>query len=140
LSLASATIASLLKLPEANAPDQTVAVESVKRWLSFHERCLLILDNADDISMAREFIPPGKNGHVVLTTRAQATGTIARRVEIQEMGTEEGALFLLRRARYIAEDAQLEEATEADQATAREIATQLDGLPLALDQAAAYIE
>jgi hypothetical protein len=31
-------------------------------------------------------------------------------------------------------------ASEADQARAKEIATQLDGLPLALDQAAAYIE
>ena len=92
------------------------------------------------LAMARAFIPSGKNGHVLLTTRAQAVGAIARRVEIQEMGTEEGALFLLRRAKYIAEDAPLDAATEVDQATAKEIATQLDGLPLALDQAGAYIE
>ena len=51
--------------------------------------------------MAREFIPTGKNGHVLLTTRAQATGAVARLVDIQKMGTEEGALFLLRRAKYI---------------------------------------
>jgi hypothetical protein len=56
------------------------------------------------------------------------------------VGTEEGALLLLRRAKYIAEDAPLDAASEAEQATAKEIATQLDGLPLALDQAAAYIE
>jgi hypothetical protein len=31
-------------------------------------------------------IPPGKTGHVLLTTRAHAVGAIARRVEIQEMG------------------------------------------------------
>ena len=62
------------------------------------------------LAMARAFIPPGKNGHVLLTTRAQAAGAIARRVEIQEMGTEEGALFLLRRAKYIVEDALLEAA------------------------------
>ena len=115
-------------------------MEAVKRWLSSHEGWLLILDNADDLAMTREFIPPGKNGHVLLTTRARAAGAIARRVEIQEMGTEEGALFLLRRAKYIAEDAPLDAAAEADQATAKEIATQLDGLPLALDQAGAYIE
>ena len=135
-----ATIAGLLELPEADAQDQTLAVEAVKRWLSSHEDWLLILDNADDLAMAREFIPPGNNGHVILTTRARATGAMARRLEIQEMGTEEGALLLLRRAKYIAEDAPLNAAVEADQARAKEIATQLDGLPLALDQAAAYIE
>ena len=77
---------------------------------------------------------------MLLTTRARAVGAVARLVEIQEMGTEEGALFLLRRAKYIAEDAPLDAAAEADQATAKEIAAQLDGLPLALDQAGAYIE
>ena len=38
------------------------------------------------------------------------------------------------------EDALLEQAAEADRATAKEITAQLDGLPLALDQAGAYIE
>jgi tetratricopeptide (TPR) repeat protein len=56
------------------------------------------------------------------------------------MGTDEGALFLLRRAKHIPEDASLDAAVEADQTTAKEITTHLDGLPLALDQAAAYIE
>jgi tetratricopeptide (TPR) repeat protein len=65
---------------------------------------------------------------------------MARLVELQEMETEEGALFLLRRARYIAEDLPLDAAAKADRATAKEITTQLDGLTLALDQAAAYIE
>ena len=77
---------------------------------------------------------------MILTTRAQAVGAVARLVEIHEMGAEEGALFLLRRANYVTENAALDSASEADQATAIEIATQLDGLPLALDQAAAYIE
>ena len=55
-----ATVAGFLKLPESDAKDQTLAVEAVKRWLSSSHRWLLILDNADDIGMAREFIPPGK--------------------------------------------------------------------------------
>ena len=133
-------IEELLKLPEPKDNDQTLAVASVKRWLNSHEGWLLILDNADDIQMASEFIPAGNNGHVILTTCARAVGAIAGRVEIREMGIEEGALFILRRAKYIAETASLEAATEADRATAKEITTQLDGLPLALDQAAAYIE
>ena len=75
-------LAGLLKLPEVYAQDKTLAVEAVKRWLGSHERWLLILDNADDLAMTREFIPPGKNGHVLLTTRAQEVSAIARRVEI----------------------------------------------------------
>ena len=67
------TILSLLELPEADAQDQMLAVESVKRWLSSHEDWLLILDNADNLGMARAFLPSGKKGHVLLTTRAQAT-------------------------------------------------------------------
>jgi TIR domain-containing protein/NB-ARC domain-containing protein len=133
-------IAGLLKLPEADAQDQTLAVGAVKRWLNAHDGWLLILDNADDLEIVDEFIPPEKNGHVLLTTRARATGAVARLVEIQKMGTEESALFLLRRAKYITEDAPLDAAAEADQGEAKAIAAQLDGLPLALDQAGAYIE
>jgi NB-ARC domain len=135
-----ATIAGLLKVSEACVQNQTAAVEAVKLWLSSNQGWLLILDNADDLGMIRAFLPPGKKGHVILTTRAQAAGATARRVEIQEMGTEEGALFLLRRANHIGEDEPLNAATEADQAMAKEITAQLNGLPLALDQAAAYIE
>jgi hypothetical protein len=111
-----ATIAGLLKLPEAGAQNQTAAVEAVKRWLSSNKDWLLILDNADDILMARAFLPlGGAKGHVILTTRAQATGATARRVEIQEMETEEGALFLLRRATCI------DTVTESDRALAEAI-------------------
>jgi tetratricopeptide (TPR) repeat protein len=134
------TIAGLLKLPKADSQDQMLAVEAVEHWLGSHEGWLLILDNADDIGMAREFIPLGKNGHVLLTTQACAVGTMARRVEIQKMGIEEGGLFVLRRAKYIAEDTPLNVVIEVDQSTAKEIAKQLDGLPLALDQAGAYLE
>jgi tetratricopeptide (TPR) repeat protein len=135
-----ATMATILKLPEAGAQDQTAAVEAVKCWLGSNQGWLLILDNADDIVMVRAFLPSGRKGHVILTTRAHAAGATARRVGIQEMETEEGALFLLRRATCIAGDASLDTVTESDRAQAERIVAQLDGLPLALDQAAAYIE
>jgi hypothetical protein len=76
---------------------------------------------------------------VLLTTRAQAVGAVARRVDIQEMGLEEGALLLLRRANCITADALLE-ASETDRASAKGITAQIGRLPLALDQAGAYIE
>jgi hypothetical protein len=134
------TIERLLDLPAADIQNQMVAVEAVKRWLDAHEGRLLLLDNADDLSMARAFLPSGKKGHILLTTRARAAGVFARLVEIQEMATDEGSLFLLRRSKYIAEDAVLEAAGEDNRAQAKEIVRQLGGLPLALDQAGAYSE
>src|SRR5262249_2213899 len=91
------TMALLLNLPEKNAQDQSEAVKAVKRWFENNYDWLLILDNADDVAMAREFIPSGEKGHVVLTTRAQNTRPIAVRQAVERMGSQEGALFLLRR-------------------------------------------
>jgi hypothetical protein len=109
------------KLPEADAQDLAGTMWAVRGWLLSHERWLYMLDNADDLETARLEIPPGKNGHFLMTTRAGAIGAMARVVKIQEMAIQEGALFLLRRAQYIAEDAVLEAAGEDDRARAKEI-------------------
>src|ERR1700694_1005635 len=56
------------------------------------------------------------------------------------MKPEEGGLFLLRWAGIIGLDALLDTAPMADRIKAIEISQVMDGLPLALDQAGAYIE
>jgi transcriptional regulator with XRE-family HTH domain len=58
------TIAGLLSLPEKNEEDQNHVVSAVKRWLESTSQWLLILDNADDLEMASEFIPTGGRGHI----------------------------------------------------------------------------
>ncbi len=133
-------IAILLNLPESIAQEQKVAVGAVKRRLETDSGWLLILDNADDLGITREFIPQGAKGHILLTTRAQATGPVAERVEIEEMEPEEGALFLLRRAGVISKDAPISAATAPDRKLAEQTSKELGGLPLALDQAGAFIE
>jgi tetratricopeptide (TPR) repeat protein/nucleoside phosphorylase len=133
-------IAELLNLPEKDEQDQTIVIKAVVRWLENHRKWLLILDNADDLAMVQEFLPSVFNGHILLTTRVQAVSGLASRIEVGTMPRDVGALFLLRRASLIAPDAPLEKATPSDIATAREICEELGGLPLALDQAGAYIE
>jgi tetratricopeptide (TPR) repeat protein len=135
-----AAIAGLLNLPEKDEKDQTLAVAAVKRWLEDNTGWLLILDNADDLKLARECIPQQAKGHILLTTRARAMGGLAQRVEIEEMEPDEGAHFLLRRAGVIVRDAQLDAASQADRELARQISRELGGLPLALDQAGAFID
>jgi tetratricopeptide (TPR) repeat protein len=133
-------IAKVLHLPIAEAQNQILAVNEVKEWFKTHEGWLLILDNADDLKVAQEFLPSGGKGHILLTTRASATGQIAQAVELKKMSCQEGALFLLRRAKIISDKADWDTATEADQQVALEIAREMDGLPLALDQAGAFME
>jgi hypothetical protein len=46
-------------------------VEAIKRWLELcQEHWLLIVDNADDIALARDTLPKQGLGSIVLTTRA----------------------------------------------------------------------
>jgi len=115
--------------------------EAVRRWLERHTGWLLILDNVEDLAgVVRPFLPASGTGHVLITTRLQATGAIAQNLELEKMELEEGALFLLRRAKLIAPDAPLDAASEDHKKPARELTEEVAGLPLALDQAAAYIE
>jgi len=112
----------------------------VKNWLEQHDRWLLIFDNADDLSLVDEFLPAGSSGHILFTTRAHVMSGRAQRVEVEEMDAEEGALFLLRRTTMLARDAPLSSVSEAVRTAASAIVDAVDGLPLALDQAGAYIE
>ncbi|MHB8596362.1 MAG: DUF7779 domain-containing protein [Ktedonobacteraceae bacterium] len=130
----------LLDLPEKADTDQAQVVEAVKRWLQQHKAWLLILDNADDLETVYDFMPTRGEGYILITTRSQATGPGMKSFEVEKMSSEEGALLLLRRAKIIAEDASLEAATGSDRVEAETLCQMLDGLPLALDQAAAYIE
>jgi NB-ARC domain len=134
------SIAVKLNLPSSQAKEQEVTVAEVKRFLETHTGWLLILDNADDLDVAREFLPQDPQGHVLLTTRAHALGGLAESLSIEDMQPEEGALLLLRRARLIAKDASIASASEAERSVAVQISRELGGLPLALDQAGAFIE
>jgi tetratricopeptide (TPR) repeat protein len=134
------TIASLLKLPEQSEPEQFRVVERVKSWLAEHDLWLLILDNADDLNSAYTFLPTTGTGHILLTTREQAVGPLAHSIEVKEMDSEEGTVMLLRRAKLLSRDASLDQANQQEQEQARMIALMMGGLPLALDQAGAYIE
>lgn len=131
-------IATLLGLP--GQQEQDIVVRAVKNWLTNHTGWLLILDNVDNLEMVANFLPVHRSGDVLLTTRLQALGTIARGIEVEKMGMDEGMTLLLRRAKIIAPDEMLDQAPAENRQQATLIFSELDGLPLALDQAAAYIE
>ncbi len=134
------TLAHLLNLPQQPDQDQEQVVAMIKDWFQSHTGWLLIFDNADDLAMIRDFLPAGGQGHIVLTTRSQVTGNIARRLDVERMETEEGTFFLLHRASFLDMDAALDAVPEVERARAGELVEEVGGLPLALDQAGAFIE
>lgn len=134
------TLAELLHLHKKDVQDQNIVVAAVKGWLVSHTQWLLILDDADDLNVIRDFLPLEATGHVLLTTRQHSLKGIASRIEVEKMDTDEGMLLLLRRSGVLSARGQLHEANEVDRATAEGIAMAVDGLPLALNQAGAYID
>lgn len=133
-------IAQHLGLPERNEQDQNVVTAAVKRWLNNNRGWLLILDNAEDLALARQFAPFCENGQILLTRRAHAVGGVIHRMDIGQMSWQEGAYLILRRAGMVGEGEPLESATREDRTAALAIADKVDGLPLALTQAGAFMD
>ncbi|MEA5451933.1 tetratricopeptide repeat protein [Leptolyngbya sp. CCNP1308] len=132
-------LAQDLGLALSQETDQAVVVQAVKGWLSTNAGWLLVLDNADHLELVRDWLVLCNQGHVLLTTRASETRPLAVCVAVLKMPPQEGALFLLRRSGRVGKEGTWQEATEADQTLALALCAQMDGLPLALDQAGAYI-
>lgn len=133
-------LARLLGVPQKGEPDQDAVTNAVKTWLQTHDSWLLVLDNADELALLADFLPPIWGGHLLLTTRAGETGQWIQRLEVDPLLPEQAALLLLRRATLIAPDATLEQASSQDWELALRISKELEGWPLALDQAGAYIK
>jgi tetratricopeptide (TPR) repeat protein/transcriptional regulator with XRE-family HTH domain len=136
-----AELAALLGLPERTHPDQIRQAKAVKRYLETHqdEAWLLIFDNVDDVAMVSEFLPTRGNGAMLLTTRLHAVGKHMRKIDLDKLSPEESMQFLLKRKDAAGEHT-LQSLPKAEHQAAEQLCALLDGLPLALDQAAAYIE
>src|SRR5579875_2775364 len=135
-----AAIATLLNLPIQHEQDQRRIIKAVKHWFTQMSRWLLIFDNADHPERIYDFLPTPCYGHILLTTRSHATATYAQPIEIREMKLDEGTYFLLRRAKVIELATSTADIAEEDTHAAQGTTETLDGLPLALEQAGAYIE
>ena len=134
-------LARILQLPEQNEQDIQVVVQAVKHWLDTHERWLLIFDNVEHLEPLEPFLPTQRKGYLLMTTRDQATSW-ARNFEVHDWNREDSLHFLMQRSKYyaihkLAPDAPL---SQEEQEAAEAIVEALGGLPLALDQAGAYIE
>jgi transcriptional regulator with XRE-family HTH domain len=133
-----AAIAALLALPEQAEADQNRLLAALTRWLADQRDWLLILDNLEEGALVQRLLPLTWHGTLLITTRRQALGSLAQPLEVERLSTEEGMYLLLRRARQLGPNG--EPLSAEERALACQLAEALDGLPLAIDQAGAYLE
>jgi TIR domain/NB-ARC domain/Tetratricopeptide repeat/CobQ/CobB/MinD/ParA nucleotide binding domain len=109
-------------------PETAQAVRDALRQGHPYDRWLLIFDNADNPSEVKEFFPGGgSSGHVIVTTRNPAWSVVAEPLEIDVFSREESVGLLRRRVAGLS-------AAEATQ-----VADKLGDLPLAIEQASAWL-
>jgi tetratricopeptide (TPR) repeat protein len=127
-------IATLLDLPQKEAQDQSIAIAAVKRWLEANGNWLFIFDNADDPQVIDDFLPLNHHGKTLLTSRAQLFDTlsISSPIELEELPPQEAQAFLIKRTGR-------GNLNPVERAAVEQLAQELDYLPLALEQAAAYL-
>jgi len=121
-------LAVALKLPESRLEDQRIVAEAVRRRLGQLEGWLLIFDNAGKPKNIDAYLPQGGGGHVIITSRNQDWDVLAREMPIRVFEEDEAIEFILKRT------------GEDNPESAKELAKELDNLPLALEQACAYIK
>jgi hypothetical protein len=121
-----AALAGYLDLPGHAALDHDQATDAVRRWLAGHRGWLLIFDNAETAASIAPFLPEGSGGHVIVTSRDPRWRDCAT-VKVDVWSREESLAFL-------AHDGM------GDAAAGAELAERLGDLPLALEQALAYLQ
>ena len=121
-----AVLAAQLGAREVVDPRDPVA--SVHAVLARQEAgWLLVFDNAPDRASVEPFLPPAGPGRVLITTQNQHWPP-GQALDVPVLDPGVAADFLVNRT------------GDADRAAALELAGELGGLPLALEQAAAYMQ
>ena len=126
ISLALADLAGKLGLPITDnaAEDAAAALEQLRRGKA--GRWLLIFDNAEDPEDLAPFLPTG-SGHILITSRNRAWTRYAEPVELDVFSRRESLAHLMHHVPTL------------DRQDATRISTAVGHLPLAIEQAGAWL-
>ena len=126
-------ISEILGLVDLDHTDHNRAVAAVKQWCDNNPRWLLIFDNADHPQLIKPFLPLAPQGHILLTSRAHVLDSVgvATPLDVVEMPADDAVAFLFARTGR--------SATAGESEAAFALAAELGYLPLALEQAAAFV-
>lgn len=145
-----ASLGNILHAPEAKKrePRQHFLINEVILWLQTFSSWLLIIDNVEedldthdpnDIQIA-QFLALPNIGHILLTTRSQSIARQSQNILLETMEPEEGAQLLLQSSTSASKPMLIKTSRGDRREDAIRLSTLLGGLPLALEQARAYIE
>ena len=135
-NLAGLVNPKILNLEKYAEQPESVQVQAVVRWFMDHRGWLVIFDNVDhdDAAEAVEALLPALvSGHVIITSRLGNWGPSFGTQPLDAIDPEEGVRFVLERT-----DSKREKQAGDEERAARLVET-LGRLPLALEQASAYI-
>ncbi|WP_128694098.1 FxSxx-COOH system tetratricopeptide repeat protein [Methanoculleus taiwanensis] len=122
-----ARLAEHLYLPVEDVNNIPEIIEAVQIFLARCAGWLLIFDNAPDPDAIRQFLPATTTGHVLITSRHQ-DWQCATEFPIDTFERPESLEFIQKRT------------GQDDESAADELARELGDLPLALEQAGAFIK
>ncbi len=134
--LATLSQRRILDLPEQTETNEDIKRDAVLSWLNQHPGWLMIFDNVDSeaaASTVEGLIAQLSGGHVLVTSRLSNYSNAVTLLPVQVLSETAASEFLLRRT----DDKRRCQANDQQQAEA--LARELDCLPLALEQAGAYI-
>ena len=123
-----ADLAAPLGLPQAEIAEQELKVQAVRQKLGQMTDWLLVFDNAGNPKDISPYLPQGNTGHIIITSRNDVWQRLAQKVPIKIFDRGESIEFLIKRT------------GQEDEAGANQLAEELGDLPLALEQAGAYME
>jgi hypothetical protein len=110
---------------------QEAQAAALRSWLEHQRRWLVVLDNVDDPQAVAEWLPRSATGHVMITSRAGVGWEqLASVLPVEVLAPADAVALLLARAGETGPTAEIAATT---------LAAKLDGLPLALEQAGAYM-
>jgi tetratricopeptide (TPR) repeat protein len=126
----------VLNLAEQHATEEDVRLKAVLDWLKEHPGWFLILDNLDTeaaLEEAEKLLSTLTSGRVLITSRLANFAGHFDPLELDVLSIEDAVAFLMERTD------RRRHKTPDDAATARQLADDLGGLALALEQAGAYV-
>jgi tetratricopeptide (TPR) repeat protein len=120
-------LADRLQLPERSHPDQGHIRNAVRQWLDDNTGWMLVFDNAEEPEALEGYLPSdAAGGHVLITSRNPQWRDAAV-IKVAPWTREESLQFL-------------RQSQSADAGASNELAELLGDLPLALEQALAYMD
>ncbi len=123
-----AELCDALGLQPADSISRTAeAVREALRRGEPYDRWLLIFDNPNDAAALTPLLVSGGGGHAIITSRTEGWDRIATPLEVDVFARNESIEHLVRRVPSISRDA------------ADKVADKIGDLPLAVDQAAAWL-